>query len=152
MIILYTIGYTKKSLKEFVTILKKNNIKKLIDIRLKNKSQLAGFAKGEDLKFLLEDLLGIKYSYQPLLAPTEEILNKYKVDRNWDDYVTSFKHLMQERDMNSVLKKETLDVDNVCLLCSEDIPKQCHRRLLAENYKQFDDSIDIIHLSKKDFY
>lgn len=59
---------------------------------------------------------------------------------------------MQERDMNSVLKKETLDVDNVCLLCSEDIPKQCHRRLLAENYKQFDDSIDIIHLSKKDFY
>jgi uncharacterized protein (DUF488 family) len=150
MKILFTIGYTKKSLKEFVTLLKNNNIEKLVDIRLKNKSQLAGFAKGEDLRFLLENLLGIKYSYQPLLAPTEEVLNKYRTDKNWEEYVASFTQLMQERDMHNILKKETLDVDNVCLLCSEDIPKQCHRRLLAENYKQFDDFISIIHLSKKD--
>jgi len=147
---LFTMGYTQKSLKDFVTLLKKNNIEKLIDIRLKNKSQLAGFAKGEDLKFLLDDLLSIKYSYQPLLAPTEEMLDKYRTNKNWEDYVISFTQLMQERDMNNILKKEILDVDRVCLLCSEDIPKQCHRRLLAENYKQFDDSIEVIHLSKKD--
>ncbi len=147
---LFTIGYTQKSLREFVTLLKNNNIEKLIDIRLKNKSQLAGFAKGEDLKFLLKDLLGIKYSYQPLLAPTEEMLKKYRADKNWDDYVTSFTHLMQKRDMLNILKREMLDADRVCLLCSEDVPKQCHRRLLAENYKQFDDSIEVIHLSKKD--
>jgi uncharacterized protein (DUF488 family) len=150
MTTLYTIGYTKKSLKEFVTLLKKNNIEKLIDIRLKNKSQLAGFAKGEDLKFLLEDLLGIKYSYQPLLAPTEEMLNRYRTDKNWDKYVISFDHLMKERDINNILKKELVGANNVCLLCSEDIPKQCHRRLIAENYKQFNDSINIVHLMKKD--
>jgi uncharacterized protein (DUF488 family) len=150
MKMLFTIGYTKKSLKEFVTLLKNNKIEKLVDIRLKNKSQLAGFAKGEDLKFLLENLLGIKYSYQPLLAPTEGMLNKYRTDKNWEEYVTSFTQLMQEREMHNILKKETLDVNNVCLLCAEDIPKQCHRRLLAENYKQFDDSINIVHLSKKD--
>jgi uncharacterized protein (DUF488 family) len=147
---LFTIGYTKKSLKEFVTLLKNNNIEKLIDIRLKNKSQLAGFAKGEDLKFLLEDFLGIKYSYQPLLAPTEEMLKKYRADKNWDEYVISFTRLMQERNMSNILKQELLDADRICLLCSEDVPKQCHRRLLAENYKQFDDSIEVIHLSKKD--
>ena len=150
MTIIFTMGYTKKSLEEFVTLLKKNNIEKLIDIRLKNKSQLAGFAKGEDLKYLLEELLGIKYSYQPLLAPTEEMLNKYRVDRNWDEYVSSFRQLMQERDINSILKKEISGFNNVCLLCSEDSAKQCHRRLVAENYQQYDDSIDIIHLSKKD--
>lgn len=147
---LFTMGYTQKSLKDFVTLLKKNNIEKLIDIRLKNKSQLAGFAKGEDLKFLLDDLLSIKYSYQPLLAPTEEMLKKYRADKNWEEYVTSFTRLMQERDMTNILKQEMLDADKVCLLCSEDLPKQCHRRLLAENYKQFDDSIKILHLSKKD--
>ena len=150
MAILFTMGYTKKSVKEFVTLLKKNNIEKLIDIRLKNKSQLAGFAKGEDLKFLLEVLLGIKYSYQPLLAPTEEILNKYRADRNWNEYVVSFEHLMKERDTNSVLKKELDQFNNVCLLCSEDTAQQCHRRLIAENYKQQENSIDIVHLTKKD--
>jgi uncharacterized protein (DUF488 family) len=147
---LFTIGYTKKSLQEFVTLLQINKIEKLVDIRLKNKSQLAGFAKGEDLKFLLEDFLNIKYSYQPLLAPTEAILNKYRSDKNWDEYVSAFTKLMQERDMKNILKKEILDADRVCLLCSEDIPKQCHRRLLAENYKQYNDAIEIIHLSKKD--
>ena len=143
-------GYTQKSLQEFVTLLKKNKIEKLVDIRLKNKSQLAGFAKGEDLKFLLEDLLGVKYSYQPLLAPTEIILKKYRVDKNWDEYVSSFAQLMKERDMARILQQQMTDADRVCLLCTEDQPKQCHRRLVAENYKQFDPSIEIIHLSKKD--
>jgi len=147
---LFTIGYAQKSLKEFVTLLKINNIEKLIDIRLKNKSQLSGFAKGDDLKFLLEDLLKIKYSYQPMLAPTEEMLKKYRSDKNWEDYVSSFNQLMQNRNMINILNNEIFDSDRICLLCSEDIPKQCHRRLLAENYKQFDESIIIIHLSKKD--
>ena len=147
---LYTIGFTKKKLEEFVSLLEGHKIKKVVDIRLRNDSQLAGFAKGDDLKFLLEKFLGMKYTYQPSLAPTKEMLKKYRSDKNWDDYVVSFNKLMQEREMHIILKKIISDSDGVCLLCSEDIPKQCHRRLLAEYYKEFDNSVNIMHLTKRD--
>lgn len=150
MKILYTIGYTKKNLEEFVTLIKAHSITKIVDIRLKNTSQLAGFAKADDLKYLLENLLGIKYSYEPDLCPTEEILRKYRKDKNWAEYVKSFTKLMKEREMHKTLKRVISNSDGICLLCSEDTPDKCHRRLVAEYYKNFDNSIEIKHLTKED--
>lgn len=147
---IYTIGYTKKSLKEFVSLLKEHNIEKIVDIRLKNTSQIAGFAKANDLEYILEELLGIKYLYEPELSPTEEILKKYKEDKNWEEYVKSFTKLMKDREIDKTVKRVISDTDRVCLLCSEDPPDNCHRRLVAEYYKEFDNSIKIRHLTSKD--
>jgi uncharacterized protein (DUF488 family) len=151
MQIIYTMGYTKKSLQEFVKLLTQNNIEKLIDIRLKNTSQLAGFAKAEDLKFILENFLKIKYEHIPLLSPSKDIFDKYKKNKDWEEYFKSFNNLMLDRKMDLILKEAITDNNKVCLLCSEDSPKKCHRKLLAEFYKK-NSSIEteIIHLTKKD--
>ena len=143
-------GYTKKDLEEFVSLIKSHGITKIVDIRLKNTSQLAGFAKANDLKYILEKLLGIKYSYEPDLCPTKEILKKYREDMNWDEYVKSFTKLMKEREINKTLNKVISNSGVICLLCSEDTPDKCHRRLIAEYYREFDSSIEIKHLTKKD--
>lgn len=150
MIKLFTIGYTKKSLEEFSKLLKKNDIQLLIDIRLKNSSQLAGFAKAKDLKFILEEFLHIKYIHLPELSPTEEIFKKYKSDNNWEDYVESFNELMKRRQMDKILKNTIGDFQRICLLCSEDLPKKCHRRLVAEFFKNNNNDVEILHLTKKD--
>jgi uncharacterized protein (DUF488 family) len=143
-------GYTKKNMEEFVFLLTNNNIEKLIDIRLKNTSQLAGFAKEEDLRFLLTHFLKIEYEHVPLLSPTEEILKKYKKDKNWDDYLVSFNKLMTERGMDLILETAA-GGKKVCLLCAEDAPTKCHRRLVAEFYKKNrQPDVNIIHLTKKD--
>ena len=148
---LCTIGYTKKSLEDFVNILRANNITKVVDIRLKNTSQLAGFAKADDLRFLLENLLNIKYIHDPQLSPTEEIFNKYKKDNNWEDYVGSFSELMKERKMDKKIEKLMSNLGNVCLLCSEDSADKCHRRLVAEYYKtSITSPLKLKHLTKKD--
>ena len=150
MKILYTIGYTKKSLKQFIQLLKSKDIKKIIDIRLRNTSQLAGFAKADDLKYILETYEKIQYKYIPTLAPTDEILDNYKQTKNWDIYSIAFNELMKTRAMEKIIAQELNDSINICLLCAEDIPSQCHRRLVAEYYKKFDAEISIIHLTKRD--
>ncbi|MBN2603555.1 MAG: DUF488 domain-containing protein [Candidatus Thermoplasmatota archaeon] len=147
---LFTIGYTKKSLEDFVNLIMANKIEKIIDIRLKNSSQLAGFAKANDLKYILEKFLDIGYSHVPLLSPSEEIFNEYRKTRNWDQYVKSFNMLMNKRKMDIVLKDAIANHDRVCLLCSEELPNKCHRRLLAEYYKSKGNQIEIKHLTKKD--
>lgn len=146
---LYTMGYTEKSLKEFVDLLRQNNITKLVDIRLKNSSQLAGFAKGEDLKYLLEELLKLKYEHQALLFPTEEIFEKYKKDKNWSEYEVAFNDLIAKRHIEILLPSIFNGKERVCLLCSENYSEKCHRRLVAEHFKKFDNSINIIHLEKQ---
>lgn len=48
---IYTIGFTQTSAEQFFDRLIKAGVKKIVDARLNNRSQLAGFAKQEDLKY-----------------------------------------------------------------------------------------------------
>lgn len=142
---LYTIGFTKKSAKQFFELLKKNQVKCLIDTRLNNKSQLAGFAKKDDLEYFLDALANIKYVYKPEFAPSDEILTKYKKgSMSWQEYEVKYLHLLEQR---KILKDLDYSLfENACFLCSEHSAEHCHRRLLAEYLKQHNPSLKIIHL------
>lgn len=131
---IYTIGTNGKSPREFFKLLKDNDIDLLLDIRLNNKSQLAGFAKGGDdyLGYFLNDLFGIKYIHDTLFSPTDEILDAYHKDHDWDKYVIGFDKLIKNRKMKEHFDKTYSKYNNVCLLCAEETPEKCHRRLVAE--------------------
>ncbi len=47
----YSIGFTQKKAESFFGLLRNEEIKTLVDVRLNNVSQLAGFAKKNDLIF-----------------------------------------------------------------------------------------------------
>ncbi len=142
---LYTIGFTKQNAETFFTKLKKAEVKKLIDIRLNNVSQLAGFAKRNDLIYFLKELCDCSYIHHPNFAPTKEILDAYKKKQiDWDEYVRRFSKLMKNREIENQITAEELD--NSCLLCSEPTPEQCHRRLVAEYFKEKLGDIEIKHL------
>ena len=132
---IYTIGANGKSPRKFFKLLKDNNIDLLIDVRLNNKSQLAGFAKGGDdyLGYFLNDLFCIKYIHDPLFAPTDEILDDYHKDHDWDKYVVRFNKLIKERKFKEHFDSNYSQYKNVCLLCAEETPEKCHRRLVAES-------------------
>lgn len=145
MIKLYTIGFTEKTAEEFFSLLKKAGIKKILDARLNNVSQLAGFAKGRDLKFFLKEILDAKYDHDKNLAPTKDLLKKYRDEKiSWKEYEVEYTELLSKR---NVLKKIDFEgLDGSCLLCSEHEPDMCHRRLLAEYLKKANSEIEIIHL------
>mgnify|MGYP000147264967 CR=1 FL=1 len=143
---IYTIGFTKKSAKEFFNALRKAGIKRLIDIRLSNSSQLAGFAKRDDLAFFLRELCDAEYMHKPILAPTKEILDGYKKKIiGWEEYEQRFKKLMADRKVEEVIDKDLFNVPAV-LLCSEPKPDKCHRRLVAEYLRDKWGGLKIIHL------
>ena len=126
-----TIGFTKSNAEHFFERLLKAGVKKLIDVRLHNTSQLAGFAKADDLAYFLKKIGGIEYVHQPILAPTDSILKAYKKEKgDWDVYQGRFLQLMEERKIEQRLKPEMLE--GACLLCSEATPHNCHRRLVCE--------------------
>jgi len=142
----YTIGFGKKSAKEFFNILRKAHIGKILDIRLNNKSQLAGFSKGRDLKYFCEECHSIKYEHVPLLAPTKELLKKYQKDKDWSYYEGEFSRILEERSIMAIFKKACGNVENVCLLCSEPTTQNCHRRLVAEYIASHMNNVEIVHL------
>jgi uncharacterized protein (DUF488 family) len=147
---LFTIGFTKKTARDFFALLKNNRIKKVVDIRLNNASQLAGFSKGEDLKFFLNEFCNIQYVHDTDLAPNKKLLDDYKNKKiTWLQYEQYFNNLLDERDIISRLDQNfNKGFDGICLLCSEATAAQCHRRLVAEyikrSYSNLD--IDIIHI------
>ena len=142
---LFTIGFTKKPAEVFFGLIKNSDAKHLVDVRLNTTSQLAGFAKKDDLAFLLKTLCGIGYRHHPELAPTKEMLDGYrKTHKDWKKYENEFLKLMAERKIEETLPKE--DIDNGCLLCSEDKPHHCHRRLVADYLNGKWGSIVIHHL------
>ena len=146
MVTIYTIGFTKKSLEEFINLLKKNKITQLIDTRLSRDSQLSGFAKSRDLKYVLEEILKIKYKVIPEFSPTKELLKTYQKDKDWEKYEKGFMALIKERKLER-FKDEVLDgKEIVCLLCSEAEADKCHRRLLAEFFSGLGDQIKVVHL------
>jgi len=141
---LFTIGFTKTTAEGFFTRLSRANVRKLLDVRLNNVSQLAGFAKKDDLRFFAKSICHIDYEHLPALAPTQDILDEYrKTKGSWQAYAEKFLTLMAQR------KIETFDrakLDGGCLLCSEDTPHHCHRRLVAEYLKDKWSDVEVIHL------
>jgi len=142
---LFTIGFTQKSAQSFFTKLKNVGVVKLIDIRLNNISQLAGFAKRDDLIYFLQKICDCSYEHLPNWAPTKDILEAYKKKQiDWNEYEKRFSKLINERKIESLIKSD--DLNNSCLLCSEPSPDKCHRRLIAEYLKEKFVNIEIIHL------
>ena len=146
MITLYTIGFTKKSAEQFFELLKSHHVQMLVDVRISNSSQLAGFAKGSDLIYFLKQIGNIGYRHVTDFAPTKELLSDYRAGKvDWPEYERVFADLMTKRRINQHYK--VADFDNCCFLCSEETPEHCHRRLLAEHLRQQDpDNVKIVHL------
>lgn len=141
----YTIGFTKISASDFFELLRESGAKRLVDVRLNNVSQLAGFAKRDDLEYFLQKLCRIKYIHLPELAPTKEMLDAYRNDhRDWDIYEREFIDLMTQRRIEKMGIKRI--ISNSCLLCSEDKPDNCHRRLVAEYLNRYWGDVEIVHL------
>ena len=143
---IYTIGFTRKSAKRFFELLKDNHIGRLIDIRLKPGGQLAGFTKKDDLAYFLGELLGCEYHHFDFLAPSDDILKAYRKDKDWPGYEQKFEALLDERDALSQLHPAFFAEKACCLLCSEDRPDQCHRRLVAERLARSWPGVEIVHL------
>jgi uncharacterized protein (DUF488 family) len=142
----YTIGFTKKSAADFFGALKRAGVKQLLDVRLSNSSQLAGFTKKDDLAYFLQEILGAEYKHEPLLAPTRELLDRYKKQRgSWRDYEVAFLDLMKQRGVESRLDRSLLQGPTV-LLCSEPTAERCHRRLVLEYLRDHWGGIKIVHL------
>jgi len=145
MIKLFTIGFTRKSASSFFEGLKKSGVRKIIDTRLNNTSQLAGFAKQNDLKYFLTTIGGIDYFHDLSLAPTQDILDAYKKKQiSWQDYSHKYLQILHKRQVESTINSDKLQ--DACLLCSEDKPHFCHRRLAAEYFQSHFNNIEIIHL------
>lgn len=141
---IFTIGFTKTTAQNFFDRLKKSGANKIVDVRLNNVSQLAGFAKRDDLKYFSDTICDMGYQHAPKLAPTKEMLDDYKKRKgSWEDYEQRFRELMAKRKIEDIDRE---DIDGGCLLCSEDKPHHCHRRLVAEYLKEKWDDVDIIHL------
>ena len=139
---IYTIGFTKKTLEDFITRLRNAGVQRIVDIRLNDSSQLSGFAKSKDLEFILRQY-GIEYISVKTLAPSEELLDKYRKDEDWSEYETNFKELMNTRNAKEILNELQLGKKISCFLCSEDKPNKCHRRLVAEMLEK---NFEILHL------
>ena len=143
---LFSIGFTKKSAEYFFETLRKAGIKRVVDVRLNNVSQLAGFSKKNDLKYFLKEIADIDYVHLPELAPTKNILDAFKKHKgDWGDYERDFLELMQQRQIEEMVSKDLLNKG--CLLCSEDKPHHCHRRLVADYLKEKWQQVDVEHLT-----
>jgi uncharacterized protein (DUF488 family) len=142
---LFTIGFTQKSAEEFFSRLEKSGVRRVVDIRLNNTSQIAGFAKSRDLKYFLRAINGIDYLHLPDFAPTQEILDNFKKKKgSWTDFESTFKDLMASRKIEEIAENALREND--CLLCSEPTPDHCHRRLVAERLQEKLGNIKVIHL------
>jgi uncharacterized protein (DUF488 family) len=129
--VLFTIGFTGKSAEKFFRLLTEHNVRRVIDTRASNTSQLAGFAKGRDLAFFCREIAGIEYEHRLDMAPTTALLKQYRNGHiSWEEYVTAYKGLLEERELFSKVDLRLLD--HACMLCSEHKPDRCHRRILAE--------------------
>ena len=145
---IFTIGFTKKSAEQFFESLHLAGVKRVVDVRLNNVSQLAGFAKKNDLAYFLKQLCDMDYLHLPSLAPTKEMLDAYKKKRgSWEAYERAFIDLMATRKIETEIDRETLR--DACLLCSEDKPHYCHRRLVVEYLREHWGNVKVEHLGQR---
>ncbi len=143
---IYTIGFTGKTAEEFFEALRRAGIKRLVDVRLRNSSQLAGFAKASNLPYLLRELCAADYVHEPRLAPSQELLADWAEKQiGWDEYEQRFRATLAERRAEEVVRPESFEAPTV-LLCSEAKPEHCHRRLVAEYLQARWDDVRVVHL------
>lgn len=142
---IFTIGFTRKDAKTFFELLKSNGVKTLVDVRLNNKSQLAGFTKIRDFPYFLTKLCNINYKHEDIFAPSKTLFDGYKNENiSWVQYEKIYNNLLEER---KVLNKINIDdYENSCFLCSEFSAESCHRRLAVEYLKKHFSNVHIIHL------
>jgi uncharacterized protein (DUF488 family) len=141
----FTIGFTKKSAEMFFTRLQRADVKRLVDVRLNNVSQLSGFTKRDDLRYFTKTICHIDYVHVSELAPTQDILTAYKKEKgDWSLYEQRFLDLMRDRQIERTISRDL--IDSACLLCSEEKPHHCHRRLVAEYLKQHWGDVEIEHI------
>ena len=141
----WTIGFTKKTAERFFDLISRSGTKRIVDVRLNNTSQLSGFAKRDDLAFFLSTICGMDYVHVPELAPTPEILADYRKGRiDWPTYESPFLALMAERRIEQTTPRDV--IADGCLLCSEDKPHHCHRRLVADYLSDRWGGVDVHHL------
>lgn len=141
---IFTIGFTKTSAEHFFHRLRSSGAKKIMDVRLNNVSQLAGFAKRDDLKYFSRQICGMDYEHALALAPSQELLDEYKKNGGtWDQYADKFLQLMRQRRIEDLDRDK---LDGACLLCSEDKPHHCHRRLVVEYLRSKWSDVEIEHL------
>jgi uncharacterized protein (DUF488 family) len=142
---IFTVGFTKKTAREFFGKLHRPGLLRVVDVRLNNVSQLAGFSKRDDLAFFCESILSIGYVHLPELAPTQEMLDAYKKNHGgWASYQKEFLSLLASREVEETLSREV--IDGACLLCSEPTPEKCHRRLVAEYLQGKWGGVEIEHV------
>jgi uncharacterized protein (DUF488 family) len=142
----FTIGFTKKSAAQFFGALRSAGIRRVLDVRLSNSSQLAGFTKRADLPFFLQELCGAQYLYEPMLVPTRAIRDQWlKHGGPWERYEREFRSLMAERHIEMELERSLFEMPTV-LLCAEPTPEHCHRRLVLEYLQERWGGIEIVHL------
>jgi len=143
---IFTMGFTRKPAETFFTKLKAAGVRRLVDVRLNNVSQLAGFTKKDDLRYFAKAICGIEYLHLPELAPTAAILDGYKKQKSpdWRAYERQFLDLLRSRRIEELVSRELLD--GACLLCSEETPEHCHRRLVAEYLRASWGEVEIEHL------
>ena len=143
---IYSIGFTKKTAEQFFDILKEEKIRRLLDVRLNNISQLAGFTKREDLKYFVQEICGAEYIHEPLLAPTQELMDSYKKEKGtWEKFAKKFLALMVERKIEKKLDPSQFSVRTV-LLCSEAQADHCHRKLVLDYLQDKWGGLNISHL------
>jgi uncharacterized protein (DUF488 family) len=141
----YTIGFTKKPARRFFELIRTSGTRRVVDVRLNNVSQLAGFAKRDDLEFFLRSICDVDYVHLPALAPTQDMLDEYKkTGGSWAAYEERFLGLMRQRRIEETTPREL--IEDGCLLCSEHEPHHCHRRLVVEYLQEHWGPINIAHL------
>jgi uncharacterized protein (DUF488 family) len=143
---LYTIGYQRKPLATFIGRLREAGVDAVIDVRLRNTSHLAGYTKRDDLAFLLREGFGIAYEHRPDLAPTDEMLDGYREDEDWEAYEARFLPLLAERGAEAAGREILARYRTPCLLCAEPAADRCHRRLVAETWARHNPDLVIVHL------
>lgn len=142
---IFTIGFTRKTAEQFFGKLKASGARRVVDVRLNNVSQLAGFAKKKDLQYFLKQICGMDYVHLPELAPTQDMLDEYKKNKgDWSVYERDFLALMRQRRIEETVPQDV--IADGCLLCSEDKPHHCHRRLVAEYLKERWGGLEVHHL------
>ncbi len=145
--ILYTLGFTKRTANNFFELLKEQKVELLLDIRLNNSSQLAGFTKGNDLKYFLAEICQCKYLHRVDFAPTKDILDSYKKrNMQWDEYEKQYLQLIERRGVAKNFYDKFSEYERICILCSEPTADNCHRRLLAEIIEKTFPQVKIKHL------
>jgi uncharacterized protein (DUF488 family) len=142
----FTIGFTKTSAEDFFARLQRAGVRQVVDVRLRNSSQLAGFAKAADLAFFLRSVANISYTHAPELAPDAALFRDYRKDGlAWEAFEPRFMDILAARKIEDHLSPD--DLENACLLCSEDTPHHCHRRLVVEYLEdRWRRSLNVEHL------